>query len=435
MTEPFDAARDLFLEGVRLHEQRRFDEAEQRFVASLALLPGRVSTLVNLGSTRLQLGRPQDALEALDQALAAADPQPADAWSYRAIACTQLNRDADAADAFERALAIDPGATATRWQHALTLHRVRRHADALRALDTLLQDTPSDGAAWTLHGQTLQLLDRHAEALSSYRRATEWAPGLADAWTHMGLLLKDLGQRDVAAAAFERALAGGADAALQRYFIAALQHAGAPPQSPPAYVRALFDSYASDFDDHLVDTLHYRAHEAVVQAAAASGRTPFASALDLGCGTGLCGALLRTMVTRLDGVDLSPTMLRLAASRAIYDRLAEADVAAHLQATPERYALVAAADVFIYIGDLEAVFAGVRRVLQPRGVFVFSVEAARDDLAYELRESLRYAHGETALRALARSHAFDLLDLRRETLREEQGAAIAGLVVCLGRRD
>ena len=33
--------------------------------ASLALLPGRVSTLTNLGATRLKLGRPQEAVDLL----------------------------------------------------------------------------------------------------------------------------------------------------------------------------------------------------------------------------------------------------------------------------------------------------------------------------------------------------------------------------------
>ena len=91
-----------------------------------------------------------------------------------------------------------------------------------------------------------------------------------------------------------------------------------------------------------------------------------------------------------------------------------------------------AADVFIYVGALDEVFAGVRRVLEPGGRFAFSVEAAAADVSFELRPSLRYAHGEPYLRALARRHGLSWLAQRLAPLREDQGRAVAGLYVVLG---
>jgi tetratricopeptide (TPR) repeat protein len=70
MTDPFEQAKHLFLQGVRDFEAGRLQEAERIFEASLKLLPGRVSTLVNLGATKLRLSKPLEALDALDQALA-----------------------------------------------------------------------------------------------------------------------------------------------------------------------------------------------------------------------------------------------------------------------------------------------------------------------------------------------------------------------------
>ena len=49
--------------------------------------------------------------------------------------------------------------------------------------------------------------------------------------------------------------------------------------------------------------------------AAAGSRT----ALDLGCGTGLCGPLVKPRVERLDGVDLSGAMLDRARATGVYD--------------------------------------------------------------------------------------------------------------------
>ena len=93
--------------------------------------------------------------------------------------------------------------------------------------------------------------------------------------------------------------------------------------------------------------------------------------------------------------------------------------------------LVVAADVLIYIGALDAVFAGVRRVLTPGAAFVFSVEEGTGE-GFTLRPSLRYAHGEAYLRRLAAEHGFSVRSLARLALREEQRVPVAGMVVALG---
>src|SRR6186713_2903767 len=95
MSNPFQQARDFFMDGVRLHEAGRFEQAERQFLASLALVPGRASTLVNLGATRLKLGKPQEALQVLDQALAQ-DADAADALKHRAVALNMLGKHEEA---------------------------------------------------------------------------------------------------------------------------------------------------------------------------------------------------------------------------------------------------------------------------------------------------------------------------------------------------
>ncbi len=428
----FESARDLFLEGTRLYEAGRFTEAEQRLQASLALLPGRPSTLLNLGATRLALGRPAEALEAFDAVLAAA-PDDVDALLKRGLACTELGRDAQALASFERALALEPGNPAASYQRALTLNRMRRHADALQALQPLLDPAdPRAAGAWMLFGQTLQSLGRHAEAVAPYERALALAPTLGRAGALLGQLLQSLGRPAEAAAAFERAIAAGNDVELNRYLLAALRGRDAPPAAPAAYVRSLFDPYADDFEAHLVQALHYRGHEAVVQAAAAAnGHRRWRSALDLGCGTGLCGPLLGPLADRLEGVDLSPAMLARAQAGGAYDALVQADIAEHLRDTPRRHDLIVAADVFIYVGDLAPVFAGARRVLEPGGVFAFSVESSDDPAGFVLQPSLRYAHSERYLRALAQQHGLAVVDMRPSVLREEEQREIRGSIVCL----
>jgi predicted TPR repeat methyltransferase len=172
----------------------------------------------------------------------------------------------------------------------------------------------------------------------------------------------------------------------------------------------------------------------VAGAALEDPRPLWHSVLDLGCGTGLCGALMRSRAQRLTGVDLSPTMVEHARRRGAYDQLHTDDVVRHLASTDARHDLILAADLFIYIGDLGPVMAGVHRVLQPGGRFIFSIE--RDDMAdaalgFRLRPSLRYAHAPAVLAQRAAQAGLRVERVLPVVLREEEGRPIDGAVLVL----
>lgn len=250
--------------------------------------------------------------------------------------------------------------------------------------------------------------------------------------------MQEHGRVSEAVHCFEQARAHGGDVTLMDYQIAGLSSAtgrdasAMPASAPRSYVQGLFDRYADDFDAHLVGRLAYRAPQELAAGLARLARTHFRHALDLGCGTGLCAAPLGAFVTRLDGVDLSAGMLERARALGRYDHLAQADVVEHLAATPCRHDLVVAADLFIYVGRLEAVFAGVRRVLEPAGVFCFSVERLDDALGdCALQPSLRYAHSSAYLQGLAQEHCFAVAALEEHPLRHDEHAPVRGLYAWL----
>ncbi|MDP2263441.1 MAG: tetratricopeptide repeat protein [Hydrogenophaga sp.] len=435
MNASFDQAKFHFIEGVQLFEAGRLAEAETHFLASLALLPGRVSTLSNLGATRLALGRPLEALTVLDEALAQA-PDDLGALGHRGVALAALQRHAQALASFDAVLAIEPDNAAACHGRAGSLDALGRPEDALAAIERLLVLQPGHADGWARRGQLLQRLRRgEDEALASYDRAVALAPELGEAWSQRGSLLKDLGRREEAADAFRQALAHGADPELNRFFLASLTGGqDAPDTAPVHYVQSLFDDYADEFDQHLVGVLNYSAHRtlaAPLQALRSDGR--YRSALDLGCGTGLCGPQVRPFTDRLAGVDLAPRMLEKARTRGVYDELVAGDVVEHLRHTPQRHDLVLSADVFIYIGDLAPVFDGVARVMEPGGVFCFSAEQADDALDFELTSGMRYAHSQRHLRALAARFGFEVVQLFSQAFREDQRQPIPGLFVYLVR--
>lgn len=307
------------------------------------------------------------------------------------------------------------------------------HARALAALERDVRARPRDARAQLALGRTLQHLGRPVDALEAYERALAIDPRLGAAWTLRGHLLRQAGRLADASVCFDNAIGCGEDVESHLYFKGALGLGALPEAAPAAYVRGLFDEYAERFDEELVATLHYRGHEQVCAPLASLHPRAFESALDLGCGSGLAGPLLRPLARRLAGVDLSSRMIERAAATGLYDELLVADLVAALRAMPARHDLVVACDVFIYLGRLEPVFAAVARVLAPGGVFAFTVEAGEAEAGYDLLPTLRYAHSERYLRTLAQAHALRVARLERAPLREGHGEAITGLVMHLAR--
>lgn len=432
MQNDFEQARALFVDGVAHFEAGRLHEAEQCFEASLKLLPGRASTRINLAATRLRQARPAEALAELDEVLAA-EPQHLDAWCHRAAALIALGRPADALTHSAHVLGQDPGsATAWHWQ-GLALEQLRRFDQAQQAFERVVALQPTQADAWFHLGQLQQRQRQLPDALHSLDRALALAPTHAGACSQRGWVLKELGRTEEAAAAFERAIELGADAELHRFVLASLGRAPGPAAPPRAYVQSLFDDYADGFDEHLVEVLGYQAHQRLIEPLLQWQPQGFDSALDLGCGTGLCGSLLRPMVRRLHGVDLSQPMLERAARLGVYDRLDCADLVEHLSRCDEQHDLVLAADVFIYVGELGPVFDGVMRVLRRGGLFAFSVEQAGDGQASVLTTQLRYAHGLPYLRDLAARHGLQWLRADALPIRQHRQDNIPGLYVSLRR--
>ncbi|WP_332813110.1 methyltransferase domain-containing protein [Ramlibacter sp.] len=359
MDARFEQVRDFFRQGLAHYQAGRFEAADRDFGASLSLLPGRPSTLTNLGATRLKLGRVREAAELLQEALQQ-EPDNAEALAHLAAALAEMGRREAALDAI-------------------------RHS---------LQQEPGRGAGWQLRGT----------------------------------LARELGLLDEAADAYRQALAHGADPELARFELAGVQAGDTPPAPPAFYVQSLFDSYADGFEEHLAGALRYQAPQVL---AAGLARRRYRAALDLGCGTGLCAPHLRPRCDRLDGVDLSARMAERARGRRIYDEVVQADLGAFLQDTARRYDLLVAADVFIYVGALERVFEGAARVLDAGGEFCFSLEAAEGPQGYELRPSLRYAHTQAYIHALAASCGFELQAMERRPLRMDAGQPVPGLFAWL----
>jgi predicted TPR repeat methyltransferase len=395
MMEPLAQARTLFLEGLDHFKASRLADARRCFEQALALAPGRVSVMVNLGITLCHLGE-FEAAEPLLRGVTEVEPDDAAAWAYLGQARASLGHWAAACLALVRSLALEP----------------------------------VQAPVWLALGRCRVRLGEIDAALTAFTRATETDPALEPAWSARGGLLRETGRFAEAAQAFRKAQALGADPQLLGYYLAAVDGGEPPPSAPRQYVEGLFDEYAAEFGEHLVGHLRYQAPQTLL-APLIRAAPRYRQVLDLGCGSGLCGSIVHPFADAIDGVDLSRAMLAQAGRLGVYRDLVHQDIASFLATAVSGYELVLAADVFIYVGELEAIFTAVRRVLAPGGCFAFSVELPPEGIDTCLLPSLRYAHSEVFVRQLADRTGFRVREARQAPLREEQRRPVPGCYLWL----
>ncbi len=214
---------------------------------------------------------------------------------------------------------------------------------------------------------------------------------------------------------------------------------------PEEYVVSLYASFASKFDDLLVNKLKYETpsklrkivdkvrqndQKALVRKSCMLGA-------DLGCGTGLSGLSFQDCVDELYGIDLSPQMIEKASSRECYKDLFIGDLEDIFKILEVEFDLVVACDVFVYIGDLRQIFQSVyAHLCKNTGMFAFSTECL-DELSatnrYVLHKNARFSHKKSYIEMLAREVGFSIDLLEKSVIRKNQGKDVEGLLVVLSR--
>jgi predicted TPR repeat methyltransferase len=268
----------------------------------------------------------------------------------------------------------------------------------------------------------------HGPAADLMRDAVMLAPGWAAGWFRLGEMLAEAARPAEAAEAWREALRlDPADRLGATLKLAAAGHVAGINAPPAAFVEALFDQYAADFDAALVERLAYRVPELLAAALERAAPAGFTHAVDLGCGTGLMAERIAGRASFIEGVDISAEMLRRAGTKGLYGKLTHADLTGFDM--PRGADLVTAADVFMYVGALDTLFARIAASLPPGGVFAFSTEAHEGPEAFVLRESRRYAHSQPYLRRLLAAGGLDVVSFEEATIRMDRGEPLKGYVV------
>lgn len=442
--------------GVALRLDGQLDEAVAALRKATALAPDNTVAWQNLGSALEQQGQLDDALAALRQA---AEQDPADAETWTALGKLSERREqlAEAESMYRRALLCDRGC-APAWSNlGGLLRRQGRLDDAIAACEQAIAADPALADAYTHFGLALREQGHVEAAAATWQRGLqarvtpEGLLNLSDALDELGLsepaqaALSDLvadfpvfapgwlaqgrtrlvaDDRDAAREAFQRALSLEPDNTEAQHFLDAVE-GRATAQAPRDYVRRLFDEYAGRFEQHLTDSLAYQTPQAL---AGMLGDTAAETIVDLGCGTGLMGPLIRERCQRLIGVDLSARMLDHARQKGVYDELIEGGLEEALSSIGAVDVAIAA-DVLIYFGDLSGVLAAAGEAHR----LLFSVESHDGEDDWVLRGTGRYTHRAGYVVEAAEAAGFRVASATETALRKERGAWVEGVLFDLLR--
>ncbi|MGX1498698.1 putative TPR repeat methyltransferase [Labrenzia sp. MBR-25] len=425
-------------QGISAHRGGDLGAALNAYKDVLAEDPDHADGLHFLGLLHFDAGHADNAI-ALIQASLEKNPRNFSAWNNLGNILKLSGNKDEALKAYLRAVEIEVRHEEAWNNISMMLQEASNNDELLPMLREVVRLDPDNHSGWHNFGLSLMLAGQREEAADAFERCLQFPP---DVWNDKGWhprVLCALGRPDVATRHMEMLAATFPDDPVISYQLAAIRGEDLS-LAPVDYVRDHFDSFSESFDQ-VLNGLGYQAPKLVAEEVAelASGRdVPFAHVADLGCGTGLCGPLIRDHSARLTGIDLSPGMLRKAAALKVYDFLVEGELVEFLSSDlPARFDLAVCVDTLCYLGDLKAFMQALQSALAPGGVLVASVEHldSPDGPDYRVDTTGRYAHRPEYLKRCAEAAGLVYAREKRDILRRELGKDVQGLVFHIRKPD
>ncbi len=379
--------------GILMHQRGASDKALQLVVKSLQLAPGRADWHNDLGNILFERREVFSAAEAFLDSIELG-PENANAWNNLGSALEKLHRYDDAETAYGKAIAFDPA-----------------FVDALNNM-----------------GNLLAFCGREVEAAEYHCRAYVVEPTADKPKSMLGIAYYKLGRISDAAEVYRQWMMDEPDNPVACHLHAACSKIDVPARASNAYIERTFDAFSENFDTRL-EELSYRGpqliRDALHLAIQADGGL---AVLDGGCGTGLCGPLIRPYASRLVGVDLSSGMLEVA-RQSVYDELVKMELTEYLSSQRETFDVIVASDTFIYFGDLTDVIRAARGALKAGGLLLFTTEEADESACHVINPHGRYSHGRVYLDSVLRDEGFEVSAIESHMMRFEFGKPVKTLVV------
>jgi len=385
--------------GILAYEEDQLEKALFHFQKILMKQPNKIEALINLAATHLKQGHHDIAK-----------------------------------DLFQKVLKQEPFQKEALGNIAAVELILKNHEAAKKYYLDLLTVDPQNYSAHFNLGVIYMGMRRWEDAAFHYEMALSIQPEDADAHSNYATTLIKQGQEALAMMHYEKALSLQPKNPILLYRLASLKQQGGFKVTPKEYVMNLFDHYADYFDKDVVESLAYQVPKMIHERLLKRNKHPYDVLIDLGCGTGLCGELLKPLTHHLIGVDLSSKMLDVAEEKEIYDALYDKDVIEYLNEQKEKVSVLVAADVFCYFGDLQEVFRACYGVLDEKGCLIFTVEelfemTPGEEPSYRLEKTGRFSHHVDYLIQSLRQVGFQSVECTAVVLRQQKEKNVMGLLV------
>ena len=412
--------------------------------------PDDVLALYDMGWLKYNQSDYQSALSYVGRALK--EPSPADSIYYLQGLCfLAQNKTSDAQKSFTEAVNINSHNYDAMLCLADILSRSGQYQQAENFYKILLEANISNYLIPTNYGEMLYRQNRLLEALEQYHKAVILNPKSPDISNNLGSILKDMGDYDKALELFFNALALAEDHQAASINIwetlvlidatdkeKALQIAKnwqkSYPNSPFAkqavsifegeniennqiFTEQLFDGFADSYE-MVMQNLDYSAPMAVRRVAGPlEGRI-----VDLGCGSGLVGMVIKSPENYIIGVDLSAQMLSKAASKKVYSELVKSDIFDFLSYRSD-FKTIIAADVFGYIPDIEKLL-----FLCKGKNIIFTIETLKGDKTKQIQSNGRLQHNPDHIKKILLQNRFCDIYMEDIVLRYENETPVHGCI-------
>jgi tetratricopeptide (TPR) repeat protein len=201
-----DSIQAALRQGLVLHQQGRFNEAEHFYKEVLSHAPAHFDALHLLGVVALQTGRTRSGVDLIAKAVIL-NPNSAGAHNNLGNGLKDLRRFGDALASFDKVIALKPDYAEAHNNRGIVLRDLERFADALASFDTAIVLKPDYAEAYNNRGNMLKDLRRLPDALADFDTAIRLKPDYAGAYYNRGIVLHDLKRLDEALANFDKAIA------------------------------------------------------------------------------------------------------------------------------------------------------------------------------------------------------------------------------------
>ncbi|TXT27314.1 MAG: type 12 methyltransferase [Gallionellaceae bacterium] len=421
--------------AVKLHQSGCMTEAEDIYKSVLKLAPDHPDALHYYGLFKHQSGYSQEGVGMIEKALSFS-PDYIDANNNLGNIYLQTGELNAAEKSFRRVIELSPTYAPAYNNLGVALKELKQYEASIEALNKAVALDPANSDYYRNLADALKCYGKYDDAIAAYCKGLEIKPRDPETCHDLCNVYYAHGDIPNALKVLDDWLRSEPDNPIPLHLRSALSGEGIPDRASDEYVKQTFDLFAESFDS-VLRKLEYKAPSLVDRAlrdACATGEP--LDILDAGCGTGMCGDLVRPLAKHLSGVDLSGKMLDRARARNVYDELFEAELTAFLDNASSAFDAVICADTLCYFGDLAPALRAAAKALRRGGHFIFTVERLAEGSGdFRLNGHGRYSHARDYLeRALAEA-GLRPKSIEAEILRLELKKPVEGYLVVAHKTD